>query len=404
VDHSITGACALFIEFGKYRIIYTGDLRFEGYLADLSKQFKDKGKEFFTVDHTNILITEATKFHSPPKLKEEIQSAESEEALVAKASELLTSSEYHQKFAFFTANDRDLGRMLSFLRIGIKTGKLAPVDYPKTEEKEDPNNPLPAPPRILGLPPKAYYLLHQLFSGNMPATSNLLFTETGLTAHKSDLEKYFKYFVKIILPRKKSGQFLPEDYAADSSIPPLFGAVKFKHASSRNSENAFDMALFHQKTITPKDVCKHGSQYLIYTSQYELMDLCDFFPHHAIRSQTRKEKKKEKKDGNEGVFIWSQYLAETGTEEGAYFNNVLSESLDRCNIDLVPIHTSGHTDQKALFAMINQIGTGINNFTVIPIHTPTDFTENQNQSEFEKSITVSRNIIYPKSSEIMNFS
>lgn len=200
----------------------------------------------------------------------------------------------------------------------------------------------------------------------MPATSNLLFTSTPLANKKANLEQYFHKFVKIILPRTKSGKFVPDDYAADSAIQRLFGTAKYTAAASKAHELAFDVALFHQKTITPKDVYNAPAKYLIFTSQYDLMDLCDFFPDIPILS---KEQKKTEKDPNDkadfkGIFIWSQYLADTGSEEGDYFYHTLTARLERCKLDLVQIHTSGHTDPKALFKMINKIGQDVHNFTV----------------------------------------
>lgn len=106
VDHSVPGATAFIIETSDATILYTGDIRFHGRIANYSQFFVEKAQEF----NVDFIITEGTRIHERKKF--------TELDLTRKVFEKVTESE-----GLIVTNfpARDIQRLISFAEAAEST-------------------------------------------------------------------------------------------------------------------------------------------------------------------------------------------------------------------------------------------------------------------------------------------
>ncbi len=306
-DHSIPGACAFLLtdNITKKKIVYTGDIRKHGPLYNNTLKFLESAKNF----KPDILIIEGTRV-SRSNEKENLN--REQDVMKSIKNKLL---KIHQSDAdkniFFSCSKRDLWRILSFYKAGLSVN------------------------RILVISADIYYLLSQFQNQN------------------KDLNVDLKN-IKIFLPKKKSGTYIPKDYSNSKDILktcsyPEEELERIK--TKKNKKKLFNyekIDLGLDKLIKAKEIQRNPDKYLVFLPFYSFTNLFDINP----------------KSGSYYIISQSEPWDEEGEIEQKKFEAWLKLfGIEEDHIDRY--HCSGHSSENEIFSMIEEI----NPKKVFPIHT-----------------------------------
>ena len=113
VDHSLPGACGFIIYTGEGNLIYTGDLRFHGRKASLTKEFVEKARKA----EPKWMISEGTR------IKED--SGESEKSVRNRANQIISKTE---NLVIVNIQIRDIDRLNTFYLSAKDNNRLLTIN------------------------------------------------------------------------------------------------------------------------------------------------------------------------------------------------------------------------------------------------------------------------------------
>jgi ribonuclease J len=312
VDHSIPGATAFLImdKISGAKIVYTGDLRLHGIAYESTKQFIHRAKEF----QPDVLICEGTRLDPDEERMEQA----TEVLLLEKLIELVEkiSNQDGTKLIMFECSPRDGWRLRSFYIAAMANNKT------------------------LVLNAKAYLMLDLMVRNKL--------------VDDIDLDK-----IRVYLPRKDSGKYLPKDYIASNDIAILFAKdpskIPLEYYKTGDKKGlpkepskwqTIDLDL--PIGIKADEIRANPGQYILYLPFYSLMELADLVP------------------PPQSFYIISKsapFDDEMLIDEEKRKN--WFELMDIPKSNVFQLHCSGHLRKEDLISMIKEIHPKV----VVPIHT-----------------------------------